>query len=573
MQPVEDAQIPAGGPRAKARPEPTCQFVVLGDTHRFGREVVDQIRQINQLAPDLVVHLGDFVADTEAGWCQLEPMLDLFEPALYMVPGNHDIFNESSRRIYEARFGRTYYSFDHKAIHFVSLDSEIPLGDCGRSLRIHGEQLAWLAHDLEQNDSAPLKFVFVHKPLWLNTDRQGDSREWWMRDVHPILAKHRVSGVFAGHLHKYIESPMIDGVRYYVTFSAGGRLFDPDECHGNFHHCSLVSVRGTRWNLAVLRPREIEPPDCVQMFNPYTVKALQGINAVPTLLDRDSCRMPITIDIANTSPHDIDYSAEPVTDLCPQWRFEPSKRRVRLSGGQSATLSFTGMLSQPDRPYPGPKFCVNVDGLENHTLQRTQIIPFGSAMQCRCSRTAIAPTIDGRLDDAAWSACETIGLSNNPTGQGPPAGTTDLRLAWDDRYLYLGVRCLEPLLENLVCDAREDGDQTGYDDSIELFLPAGLDAWHHFIWNANGVLHYERNQEPGNPEGHFMAKTGRDTDAWMLEAAFDMHWIGASSPSRDATIGFQIVRNRVANHKECSMWLPTFGTNFTPEFFGTILLM
>ena len=213
MLPAEDAQIPPGGPRAMAHPDPTCQFVVLGDTHHFGREVIDQIRVINQLSPDLVVHLGDFVADTEAGWSQLEPMLDLFEPALYMLPGNHDIFNESSRRIYEARFGRTYYSFDHKTIHFVALDSEIPLGTRERSLRIHGEQLDWLARDLEQSDAAPLKFIFVHQPLWLNTDRQIDSRDWWMQDVHPLLAKHRVSAVFAGHLHKYIESPMIDGVR------------------------------------------------------------------------------------------------------------------------------------------------------------------------------------------------------------------------------------------------------------------------------------------------------------------------------------------------------------------------
>ncbi len=573
MPPVEDAQIPPGGPRAKARNEPTCRFVVLGDSHRFGREVADQIRQINQLDPDFVVHLGDYVADTEAGWRQLEPMFDLFGPPLYMVAGNHDIFDKPTRRIYEARFGRTYYSFDHKTIHFVALDSERPLAGGETSLRIHGEQLAWLARDLEQHDSAALKFVFVHQPLWLNTDRQVDSRERWMSDVHPILAEHRASAVFAGHLHKFIESPVIDGVAYYVTFSAGGRLFDPDECHGNFHHCSVVSVRGTQWNLAVLRPHAIKPPDCVRISNPYTVKTLNAINAVPTILDRDSCRMPIAIDIANTSAHRIDYSAEPISDLSPQWRFQPSKRCVRLSGGQSATLSFTATLAQPDRPYPGPKFLVNVDGLEDRTLPRTQIIPFGTAKQCRCSRAANAPTIDGRLDDDAWSACETIGLSHDPTGQGGPTGPTDVRLTWDDRYLYLGVRCLEPFLEKLVCDAREDGGETWYDDSIELFLPAGPDAWHHFIWNADGVLYYERNQKPGRPEGPFKASTGRDTDAWTLEAAFDMYWLGASPPIRGAAIGFQIVRNRVANHEECSMWLPTFGTNFTPEFFGTVLLV
>lgn len=61
---------------------PTCRFVVLGDTHHFGREVAAQIRQINQLDADFVVHLGDYVAETEAGWQQIEPMLDLFESPL-----------------------------------------------------------------------------------------------------------------------------------------------------------------------------------------------------------------------------------------------------------------------------------------------------------------------------------------------------------------------------------------------------------------------------------------------------------------------------------------------------------
>ena len=572
MPPSEHDRVPPGGPRGGTGSEPTCRFVVLGDTHHFGREVAAQIRQINQLDADFVVHLGDYVAETEAGWQQIEPMLDLFESPLYMLPGNHDIYNEPTRRIYEARFGRTFYSFDFNAIHFVALDSELPLDSGERSLRIHGEQLAWLARDLERHDSAPLKFIFVHQPLWLNTDREVDSRECWMRDVHPILARHRVSAVFAGHLHKYIESPVIDGVGYYVTFSAGGRLFDPDECHGNFHHCSVVSACGKQWKLAVLCPGAIEPPDCVRIANPYTVRTLQAVNAVPTSLDRDSCGMPITIQITNVSADPVAYSAEPIGDVCPQWRFEPSRRSVRLLPGQSATLDFTATLAEPDRPYPGPKFAIDVDGLEQHTLRRTQVVPFGSSPQCRCPRAAGAATNVGQLDEAAWSACAGISLPYDATGQGRPDGPTDVRLGWDQKHLYLRVRCMEPHLQKLVCDAREDGGQTWYDDSIELYLPAGPDAWHHFVWNANGVLYYERNREPGKPDGPFAARTGHETDAWTLEAAFDMRWIGVSSPVRGAAIGFQIVRNRVAGHEECSLWAPTFGTNFTPEFFGKILL-
>lgn len=569
-QATGNSPIPPGGPRAQPHIEPTFQFVALSDTHQFTTKVADHIREINQLDPDFVVHLGDFTADSEQHWQQLEPMLDAFEPALFMVPGNHDIFDEPTRRLYEQRYGRTYYGFDHKGVHFIALDSEIPLENGTISLRIHGEQLAWLRHDLEQHDDTPLKFIFVHQPLWTSIGSDVDNHAMWMRDVHPLLAKHRVSAVFAGHLHKYIESPTVDGVRYYVTFAVGGKLFDPDECHGNFHHCSVVTVRGGRWKLAVLRPGAIEPSDCVQFANPDSVRVLHAIRAAPTAIDRQTWRMPIKIDINNPSGQRVDYSAEPIGANCPQWHFESLNSGVCVEGGQTATQSFTATLTDPNTPYPGPKFRVNINGPEDRPLARTVVVPFCANLQCHCTRTGTAAVIDGRLDDETWSRCETIGPMHTFDGQGTPAIPTEVRLAWDDRHLYLGVRCPEPDLAQLVCNVTESGGHTWFDDSMEFFLPAGPDDWHHFIWNANAILYYEFNLEPRDPPDLCVAQSGRERDAWTLEAAIDWQALGIIPPQEGALMGFQVVRNHIAGQAERSMWIPTFNANFCPKLFGAI---
>src|SRR4051812_44614584 len=54
-------------------------------------------------------------------------------------------------------------------------------------------------------------------------------------------------------------------------------------------------------------------------------------------------------------------------------------------------------------------------------------------------RTTTPPTIDGRLDDAAWQDATlplTEWLTYNPLNGERLAQTTEVRAAYDDRYLY-----------------------------------------------------------------------------------------------------------------------------------------
>ena len=587
-------EIPVGGPRAILHDEPNFQFVVMGDTHLYGDQVAGQIGEINLLDPEFVVHLGDFMASTEEQWRRIDPMLEQFERPLFMVPGNHDIHDAESRRLYERRFGPTYYSFDHKGVHFIALDSEIPLEDGEPSFRIHGPQLEWLRQDLAAHDGAKLKFVFVHQPLWMDYSPVEDMRDCWMRDVHALLARHRVSSVFAGHLHKFIESPALDGVRYYVTFATGGKLFAPQEQLGNFHHCSVVTVRNDRWKLAVLRPASIVPGTVVRHTHPSTVPVMLSIKPAITAQTDSTGHVPIEIPVRNPTTETIEYAAEPILGMCSQWRFSPPKRAGRVESGATATIAFTAVPAEGAEIYPGPRFRVAVTGLEEQTLESEVTVPFRTSLASPSPRTARPPKIDGGLADPAWAACPPIGVFVTPTGERPGV-PTEAFVTWDAAGLYVGVRCFDPDPSRLALEIREDGGEAWRDDSIEIYLPKGPDEWHHFVLNAETILAYDRNNQKEPPSGLRVARSGREVNAWTLEAAFDWGEIDIE-PEPRATLGFQIVRNRVlrglfgdrrvvrSHHGgsgadpiekpllgiERTMWRPTFGINFRPEFFGTL---
>src|SRR4051794_35762247 len=62
-------------------------------------------------------------------------------------------------------------------------------------------------------------------------------------------------------------------------------------------------------------------------------------------------------------------------------------------------------------------------------------------------RTTTPPTIDGRLDDAAWQDATlslTEWLTYNPLNGERLAQTTEVRAAYDDRYLYFAFHCTDP---------------------------------------------------------------------------------------------------------------------------------
>lgn len=240
-------------------------FVVIGDTGADTSVFRRNIADINRLDPDFVIDIGDLIKGGESDPARINAMWDEFDEVIkdvqvpfIMVPGNHDIYSRVSEKIYYQRYGQTYFSFNYRNAHFIVLNSEA-LNDQGAAMEeIRGDQLEWLRADLAAHPEAALTFVFMHRPLWT-----GATAAAWMASVHPLLARHRVAAVFAGHAHRYAKFPAVDGVQYYIS-GGGGSPTGTNEAAGEFHHFCFVSATPPHWKVAVIKTGSILPDTIVQ---------------------------------------------------------------------------------------------------------------------------------------------------------------------------------------------------------------------------------------------------------------------------------------------------------------------
>lgn len=110
--------------------------------------------------------------------------------------------------------------------------------------------------------------------------------------------------------------------------------------------------------------------------------------------------------------------------------------------------------------------------------------------------------VDGDLSDAAWATVEPITdfLRFQPTEDGPPPGTTEVRFLHDDKTLYVSVKirdAIEPIRGRM--SPREDIDD---DDQIGLYLDPYGDANSGFIFYFNAIgIAQDIRYEGGGFEG------------------------------------------------------------------------
>jgi DNA repair exonuclease SbcCD nuclease subunit len=188
-------------------------FVQLSDAHvgfnglpdPLGTKAFERaVEMINGLptAPDLVLFTGDLTHDTEEKDVHAQRMKQFLEISKRMnvgkvmcVSGEHDA-ELNGGQLYREFLKDTYYSFDHRGVHFVAPDN------VSRALpEIGPEQLAWLKKDLARFPKTAPIIVFTHRPLF---DLKPEW-EWFTRDcdnVLNVLAPYANVTVLYGHIHR-----------------------------------------------------------------------------------------------------------------------------------------------------------------------------------------------------------------------------------------------------------------------------------------------------------------------------------------------------------------------------------
>jgi Calcineurin-like phosphoesterase len=115
--------------------------------------------------------------------------------------------------------GQRYYTFKQGNTQFFATETNA-LNNPNSPTR--NAQLQWLDRELGKS-KAKVKVVFGHHPLY-SVGRYGNNATL-IRDVQPLLVKHKVKLWIDGHDHNYQRSNPIQGVTYIVAGGGGAGLY------------------------------------------------------------------------------------------------------------------------------------------------------------------------------------------------------------------------------------------------------------------------------------------------------------------------------------------------------------
>jgi len=196
----------------------SLKFAVIGDTGTGDQPQYDVAQQMTAARArfpfDTVLMLGDnmyggqapadFVAKFERPYEALLKGGVLFYASL----GNHD--NQNNR--YYKGFnmgGARYFTFVKKNVRFFVLDTN----------QLDPAQRAWLDDALQQSRE-DWRICYFHHPIYSDGGRHGSDVALRVA-LEPLLVKHGVNVVFAGHDHIYERIKPQKGIAYFVSGSAG----------------------------------------------------------------------------------------------------------------------------------------------------------------------------------------------------------------------------------------------------------------------------------------------------------------------------------------------------------------
>jgi 3',5'-cyclic AMP phosphodiesterase CpdA len=194
-------------------------LIVLGDSGGGGdyqRAVRDRMTETRA---DLVLHVGDLAYPNATVERMDSRVFAMYAPLLRSIPflpviGNHDVRGDGGAAFDDvfalpnAIAGARYYAFDWGMLHIAALDTE-------RDLE---QQARWLEDDLSRT-RARWVIVMGHRPM-RSSGIHGAERAL-ARTIAPVIARHRVPLVLAGHDHHYERLRPIDGTTFIVTGGGG----------------------------------------------------------------------------------------------------------------------------------------------------------------------------------------------------------------------------------------------------------------------------------------------------------------------------------------------------------------
>ncbi len=217
----------------------TFRFAIVSDRNGGMRTGVfdSAVTKLNLLQPEFVLSVGDLIDGyTEdpkvwnAQWDEFDSVVNRLDMPFYYVPGNHDTSNELLTEVWKKRHGLDYYSFVHKNVLFIALNSdEIKNGGISK------KQVEYVKNALNQHQKVQWTFVFMHRPLWSYGDQAG------FKEIGDAL-KGRKYTLFSAHHHNY-QYQVVGGMDHYVLATTGGGSYMRGPDVGELDHITWVTMK------------------------------------------------------------------------------------------------------------------------------------------------------------------------------------------------------------------------------------------------------------------------------------------------------------------------------------------
>lgn len=188
--------------------------------------------------------LGDKEATAESLHSRFKSIVDKSKIKSYFTIGNHDRFYLKNNQpdslgfgMFEKHYGKTYYSFNHKGVHFIVLNSLYPCNEYSYS--INPEQIEWLKNDLKNTGEKTPVIVSLHVPMLslyypvVEGNFKGLDMIYNTKEVLDILNQYNLKLVLQGHQHIYEQ--IQERNRWFVTAGAvsaywwGGSFLETEE--------------------------------------------------------------------------------------------------------------------------------------------------------------------------------------------------------------------------------------------------------------------------------------------------------------------------------------------------------